>query len=546
MKTGCDNFLNLVFKFFHYINEYQITNKDIVYMLMSMFYLQQICHALNDFSDFLVEDFESYLLKIITNSILIFQVENTSDIISKSILIYIFFSILAFYIIANIIIFISFESRPNSFDSLKSFVSTFDFVNYFFFADIILNNSLKSLICNSNHVSTFLGNVDCTTTNYKLVFIFSIMNICLELLILLKYCYFCNTILINNSFPLCRNVCQIELCVITTKIINIALRIVDSSKFWVKFIVTCFNTFLYAGISLYVLIYLPFHKRKSNYMTFYYNSFVFFFYLFILIFVLFNLKSMIIFLVILFFVNHSLSHHIFHYRVHSLILNKNISSVSKYYEIIFISNYFLELYENEFDHHSKAIKFGIISKHHNECTSTDCPLKSKEMLYFPNSNEWSSQEKDVYEHTTFIFLIICILENFNKNHPNKFINIYLSELFLIFIGNPNKTLYYFYSFRSMEIKKLEMFHYVKLAEDIQSNLVKNLKDSRSAKGFSTEEIDIMQYFKITNLYENLQTFINNYLRNSDKFWKTFTESTMMILNLDKLYQIGISVIIFSL
>jgi len=56
----------------------------------------------------------------------------------------------------------------------------------------------------------------------------------------------------------------------------------------------------------------------------------------------------------------------------------------------------------------------------------------------------------------------------------------------------------------------------------------------------------MQYFKITNLYENLQTFINNYLRNSDKFWKTFTESTMMILNLDKLYQIGISVIIFSL
>jgi hypothetical protein len=98
----------------------------------------------------------------------------------------------------------------------------------------------------------------------------------------------------------------------------------------------------------------------------------------------------------------------------------------------------------------------------------------------------------------------------------------------------------------MEIKKLEMFHYVKLAEDIQSALVKNLKDSRSAKGFSTEEIDIMQYFKITNLYENLQTFINNYLRNSDKFWKTFTESTMMILNLDKLYQIGTSTLIFSL
>ena len=44
--------------------------------------------------------------------------------------------------------------------------------------------------------------------------------------------------------------------------------------------------------------------------------------------------------------------------------------------------------------------------------------------------------------------------------------------------------------------KLELFHFVKLAEDIQNEQVKKLKDSRESKGFSTEEIDIMQYFKI--------------------------------------------------
>ena len=87
--------------------------------------------------------------------------------------------------------------------------------------------------------------------------------------------------------------------------------------------------------------------------------------------------------------------------------------------------------------------------------------------------------------------------------------------------------------------KLELFHFVKLAEDIQNEQVKKLKDSRESKGFSTEEIDIMQYFKITTLYENLQKNIHNFLRNSDKFWKNFTESSLMILNLNKLYKIGI-------
>ena len=536
MAQKWDSYLIILFKYFHNINEYQITNKNIVYMLMSMFYLQQICHALNDFSLYLVEPYEKVILEIINNSILIFQVDNTSNIIAKSFLTYIFFLILFFYILSNIIVLIQYKVRPNSFDTLKSMISTFDFINFFFLADIILNNSLKSLMC-SNNTSNFLGLV-CTTLTYKIHLILSVLNIVMELLILLKYCYFCNTILMNNSFPLCRNVCQIELCVITTKIINISLRIIDSNNMTLKFIVTCFNSFLYLGISIYVLVYLPFHKRKSNYMTFYYNSCVFFFYTFILIFVAFGLKSMIIFLVVLFLANHSLSHHIFHHRVHNMIFNKNISSVSKYFEIIFISNYFLELYENEFDHYSKAIKFGIISKHYNECTNTECPLKSKDKLYFPNKNEWSSDEKSVYEHTTFIFLIICILENFNKNYPNKFINLYLSELFLIFIGNPNKTLYYFYNFRSLEITKLELFHFVKLEEDIQNEMVKNLKDSRESKGFITEEIDIMQYFKITALYDNLKEYVKNYLRNSDKFWKTFTESSMMILNLDKLYQIG--------
>ena len=47
MRSELDNFINLIFKYFHNLNEYQITNKNIVYMLMSMFYLQQICHALN-------------------------------------------------------------------------------------------------------------------------------------------------------------------------------------------------------------------------------------------------------------------------------------------------------------------------------------------------------------------------------------------------------------------------------------------------------------------------------------------------------------------
>ena len=537
MVLRFDNFINLMFKYFHNLNEHQITNKNIVYMLMSMFYLQQICHALDDFSDFLVEDFENLILKIIQNSILIFQVNDTSDIIPKFALTYIFLFILFFYIISNIIIIAQFDKNVNSFDTLKSFISSFDFINYFFLADIILNNSMKSLVC-SNNKSVFLS-MNCADLNYKIVFIGSILNIVMELIILLKYCYFCNTILINNAFPLCRNVCQIEFCVIITKIMNICFRMVDSKNFWVKFVLTIFNTFLYLGISLYILVYLPFHKRKSNYMTFYYNSFVFFFYLFILVFVLFNLKSMIIFLVVLFFANHSLSHHIFNYRVHSLILKRNISSVNKYYEIIFISNYFLELYENEFDHYSKAIKFGIICKHQIECTNTDCPLKSKEKLYFPISNEWSSEEKSVYEKTTFIFIIICILENFNLNYPNKFINLYLSELFLIFIGNTNKTLFYFYKFRGFEIMKLELFHFVKLAEDIQNEQVKKLKDSRESKGFSTEEIDIMQYFKITTLYENLQKNIHNFLRNSDKFWKNFTESSLMILNLNKLYKIGI-------
>ena len=99
-------------------------------------------------------------------------------------------------------------------------------------------------------------------------------------------------------------------------------------------------------------------------------------------------------------------------------------------------------------------------------------MKKQEKLYFPNKNEWSSENKSVYEHTTFIYLIICILENFNKHFPNKFINIYLSELFLIFIGNSNKTLYYFYSFKGMEVKKLELFHYVKLSDDIEGELIR--------------------------------------------------------------------------
>jgi len=174
----------------------------------------------------------------------------------------------------------------------------------------------------------------------------------------------------------------------------------------------------------------------------------------------------------------------------------------------------------------------------NECTNDYCPLKNKEKLYFPVKQEWSSGEKSVYENTTFIFLIICILENFNKNHPNKFINIYLSELFLIFVGNQNKTLYYIYNFKNMKVGKLEMFHFVKLSEDIENVLRKKLKDSRESKGFSMEEIDIMQYFQINNLFESLKKYILNYLRNCDKFWKMVAESSIMILSLDKLYLIG--------
>lgn len=532
-----DSKLVTIYKYFHNLNDYQITNKSIVYVLMSMFYLQQICHALNDFSTYLVEGFENKILNVINHSILLFQVVQPSNIIPIEFLIYIFFTLLLFYILMNLMILYNFKDNPNSFDTLKSLISLFDFVNYFFLGDVILNNSLKSLVCNDNGYSDFLIQ-SCSGTQYSIIVIISIMNIGMEILILLKYCYFCNTILMNNSFPLCRNVCKIEICVSTTKVINIVLRLIKNDDITTKIIVTCFNTCLYGGISIYVLVYLPFHKRMSNYMVFYYNSLVFFFYLFIVIFVLSGLKSMMIFLIVLLFVNHILSKSVFEYRVNSLIFKKNVSSVDKYYEIIFISNYFLELYENEFDHYSKCLKFGIISRHLNECINENCPLKNKEKLYFPIKQEWSSEEKSVYENTTFVFLIICILENFNKNYPNKFINIYLSELFLIFVGNQNKTLYYIYNFKNMKVGKLEMFHFVKLSEDIENVLRKKLKDSRESKGFSMEEIDIMQFFQINSLFESLKKYIQNYLRNSDKFWKMVAESSIMILSLDKLYLIG--------
>ena len=531
-----DNSLVNVYKYFHNLNDYQITNKTMIYLLMSMFYLQQICHGLNDFSTYLVEDFEISVLNVINHSILLFQVKQPSNIISIPSLIYIFFIVLSFYIFSNLLIFYNFKNNPNSFDSLKQLISLFDFVNYFFLGDVILNNSLKSLVCNNVGYSDFLL-VKCSGTQYYIIIIISIMNIFMELLILIKYCYFCNTILMNNSFPLCRNVSKIEIYCSTTKVINIVLRLIKSDDLTTKIIVTCFNTLLYLGISIYVLIYLPFHKRMSNYMVFYYNSFVFFFYLFIIIFVLSNLSSMLIFLIVLFFVNHILSKTVFNYRVNYLIFKKNITSVNKYYEIIFISNYFLELYENEFDHYSKCLKFGIISRHLNECTNIDCPLKNKNKLYFPIKKEWSSGENSVYENTTFIFLIICALENFNMNYPNKFINLYLSELFLIFVGNQNKTLFYIYNFKNMKVGKLEMYHYVKLSEDIEKVLRKKLKNSRESKGFITEEIDIMQYFEITHSFDLLKKCIKVYLRNSEKFWKIFVESSKILI-IDKIYQIG--------
>jgi len=90
----------------------------------------------------------------------------------------------------------------------------------------------------------------------------------------------------------------------------------------------------------------------------------------------------------------------------------------------------------------------------------------------------------------------------------------------------------------MKVGKLEMFHFVKLSEDIENVLRKKLKDSRESKGFSMEEIDIMQYFQINHLFESLKKYIQNYLRNCDKFWKTVAESSIMILSLDKLYLIG--------
>ena len=125
------------------------------------------------------------------------------------------------------------------------------------------------------------------------------------------------------------------------------------------------------------------------------------------------------------------------------------------------------------------------------------------------------------------------------NYPNKFINLYLSELFLIFVGNQNKTLFYIYNFKNMKVGKLEMYHYVKLSEDIEKVLRKKLKNSRESKGFITEEIDIMQYFEITNSFELLKKCIQVYIRNCQKFWKIYVDSSsVMILSLDKLYQIG--------
>jgi hypothetical protein len=271
-----DGKLVTIYKYFHNLNDYQITNKTTVYLLMSMFYLQQICHGLNDFSSYLTEGFENDILNIINHSILLFQVVQPSNILSIPILIYIFFFILLFYLCANMLILYNFRDNPNSFDTLKSLISLFDFVNYFFLGDVILNNSLKSLVCNDSNYSDFLI-ISCDGIQYSIIVVISIMNICMELLILLKYCYFCNTILMNNSFPLCRNVCKIEICVSTTKVINIILRLIKSQNMSIKIIVTCFNTCLYGFISLYVLVYLPFHKRTSNYMVFYYNSFVFFF-----------------------------------------------------------------------------------------------------------------------------------------------------------------------------------------------------------------------------------------------------------------------------
>ena len=94
----------------------------------------------------------------------------------------------------------------------------------------------------------------------------------------------------------------------------------------------------------------------------------------------------------------------------------------------------------------------------------------------------------------------------------------------------------------MKVGKLEMFHFVKLSEDIENVLRKKLKDSRESKGFSMEEIDITQYFQIINLFDSLKKCIQIYLRNCDKFWKIIAESSIMILSLDKLYQIGIQFI----
>ena len=162
-------------------------------------------------------------------------------------------------------------------------------------------------------------------------------------------------------------------------------------------------------------------------------------------------------------------------------------------------------------------------------------------LYIPLENKWRDLKKDKIDDEVFRKYFIVIMINYficyYEYCPELYFN--LSLYFLIIIQNYCQAMHFFKKISTFKLNIKETFTYMRLKNKISDTLVQNLKTSDEQNVY-LKHVNISLYYKYDALSHNFIEEINNDVKLSLEFWKSykryFKDSSTKI-NFNKIFKL---------